>query len=606
MPIHYRPEEKELELMTLINVDGHKYESGVEDTWRYVEDMGFPSFASGFNGDDWLILPPMTFDNTEKAYRFEMEIGLVHDRDTSGTYEVCIGKAPTAEAMTRQIVPESHCLHMLGDILEYFFAVSEPGTYYIGIHAKTNEVSFHVSDIDISLSDRAADVPQGVSNLEAVPAAGAALNATVTFRMPEYTAAGRKLDASTVITAEVASVSTIPGYPAYDHPVATKTVTGAPGSVHTVNIETAQSYNNINVTCSIDGKAGKAETAIVYTGVVRPYLVQNLKGEVSEDNMSVTLTWDKPVEGEEDGVIGDDFTYEIYYYNQSWEFGDAVQPGMTSYTYTLREGADLQYVLLGVMARNAAGLSYHVAGVPFTIGTPLALPWVDNLLTEDSSDNMAILRPSDEYQETYWTMMDPASLSPIFANPEKVAWIGYTGEGFTNLKTRLALPKVSTRGYDEVTMTFTYWGGMAAAKMRILGETFGMTEPILVAELPAASGWNTYSFTLPESLVNRGWITLMLDADITNDQTYAMFSGYSITGKSGVEGIAADETDGTISVAGGMLTVSGFAGQPLVVCDLAGRKVIATDRLDIVNTYCLAPGTYIVRAGSKAAKVAIR
>lgn len=146
--------------------------------------MGFPAFASGFNGDDWLILPPMQFDNTEKAYRFEMEIGLVHDRDTSGTYEVYIGTAPTAEAMTRVIIPESHCEHMLGDILEEFFAIPEPGVYYIGIHTKTGQVSFHVSDIDISLSERSAEVPIGVTGLSATPAAEGNLSASVEFTLP--------------------------------------------------------------------------------------------------------------------------------------------------------------------------------------------------------------------------------------------------------------------------------------------------------------------------------------------------------------------------------------------------------------------------------------
>ena len=251
-----------------------------------------------------------------------MEIGLVHDSDTRGTYEVCIGTEPTAEAMTRVIIPESHCLHMLGDILEEFFAVPEAGVYYIGIHAVTKTVSFHVSDIDITLSDRDADVPTGVTELQATAGADGALTATVSFKMPLTTADGRMLDAATVITATVASESTVPGKPDQNVPVASKQVTGTPGSLQTVEIETAQNYNNISVTCTVDGRIGKAETVLIYTGLVRPYIVNDFAASLSEDNLTVNLSWTPPTEGEEEGAVGTSFYYEVYYYDSVWKYLD--------------------------------------------------------------------------------------------------------------------------------------------------------------------------------------------------------------------------------------------------------------------------------------------
>lgn len=605
-PVHFRPEEKELELMTLINVDGHKFEDGRDDTWRFIMDMGFPAFASGYNGDDWLILPPMNLSNTSKAYRFEMEIGLVHDMDTSGTYEVCIGTSPTAEAMTRVIIPTSHCEHMRGDILEEFFAVSEPGTYYIGIHTVTNKVSFHVSDIDVSLSSRDADVPTGVTDLQAVAGEEGALNATVSFKMPEYTADGRKIDPSTVITANVESYSINPEKP--NTPavyVASASVTGAPGSVQSVVVNTAQNYNNITVTCVIDGRAGKGETTMIYTGVVLPYIVQDLKGTISEDNMSVELTWTPPVQGQEPGVIGDSFRYLIYYYGDGWQYGDDAGVDVLHYTYTLKPGAELQHVRLGVMAYNAAGLSDYIQGATFSIGTPIQLPWVDDLTTPQSYENMNIVRPNEQYENTWWLGDDPATISPIFANESKMAMIGYT-VGYTNVKGLVSLPKVSTRDYSAAKLVFNYWDGVAAAKMRILGKTFGMEERMLLSELPCeGKGWRSYTIELPEQLLNRGWIELYVEADIADEQTYAMFSGYSITGTSGVSDVAVSN-EGKITTGPGSLTLSGFSGESLIVSDIAGRAVVTARSLDDVNTYCLAPGTYIVRAGGKAAKVVIR
>ncbi|MDE6485046.1 MAG: fibronectin type III domain-containing protein [Duncaniella sp.] len=580
-PIHFRPEPKDFELMTTINIDGHKYESGADDTWRFIEadEMGFPAFASGYNGDDWLILPPVNFDNTAKAYRFEMEIGLVHDSDTRGTYEVCIGTAPTVEAMTRVIIPESHCLHMLGDILEEYFAVPEPGVYYIGIHAVTKTVSFHVSDIDITLSDRDADVPTGATDLQVTAGADGALTATVTFKMPLTTADGRMLDASTVITAEVASESTVPGSSsAQNTPVASKQVTGAPGSLQTVEIETAQNYNNIKVTCSVDGRVGKAETALVYTGVVRPYIVNNFKAELSEDNLTVTLTWTPPTEGEEDGAIGDSFYYEVYYYDSAWVYLNEVGWDKTEYTLTMPADTELFYTTLGVMAHNPAGISYHIVGTGFSIGDPVKLPWVNNLDNQITENNTIIMRPSEEYNGTYWMPGNPATLlAPIFAVDGDLAMMGYTVDGQTDLKAMVALPKFTTAGINDAQITFNYWGGIAAAKMRLLGQAYGMDEPVLIGELPFDnSGWTSATFTLPAELQDKGWVILMVDADIADDQTFALFSGYTLSSPSGIADVEMNVTDA-----------------PVEYYNLQGIRVKGTP----------APGLYIRRQGNEVKKV---
>lgn len=607
IPVHFRPEEKELEMMTLINVDGHIYDDGTEDTWRFTTEMGFPSFASGYNGNDWLILPPMTFDNTEKAYRFEMEIGLVHDMDNTGTYEVCIGTEPTVEAMTRVIIPESRCYHMLGDILEEFFAVPEPGVYYIGIHTITHKVSFHVSDIDLKLSDRSAAVPVGVTDLVAIPGEKAALNATVSFTMPTETAAGTMLPADKELTAIVRSYATEPGYNKDRELVAEKPVKGLPGSKQQVEIETAQNYNAITVAVESEGLVGKGTETLIYTGVVRPYLVNNLKATVSEDNMSITLTWTPPTEGEEEGEIGDSFLYVIYdYISSSWTYADDAGWDVYEYTYTVDDDFPLSYLTLGVMAFNAAGLSYHVAGQSAMVGHPVPVPWTNDLDNEVTYDNAVLVRPTEQYNDTYWVPANPAELlSPIFALPSNFAFIGYSDQNVTNRKTRLGLPKVSTAGLNDVVMSFDYWGGKYASTIRLMAQTVELDEPIVIATLPADSnGWTTYTFTLPESLQDQGWVIFFVDADIPNDQTFAMFSGYSLSSESGVDSIFGSAP--TISGGQGTLTVTGHAGEKLIVSDLQGKTMLMREALDAHSVFMLPAGIYIVRAGDETAKVIVR
>lgn len=609
--IHYRPEEKELELFKIINADGKKDELGNDKSWRYTEDMGFPSFASGFDGDDWLIFPPIDFNDTSEAYAFEMEAGLVHDSDPSGTIAVYIGKNPTPEAMTQEIIAPYHCEHMRGDILKEYFAVREPGTYYIAIRCITGRVSFHVSDIDIARTDRSAFVPTGVTELTAVPGADGALNAQVSFKMPTTLANGNQIAADEQITATVTVNQTTPGINGQlGEQVSQYTVSGTPGSLQSLTVTTAQNYNRIAVACDMGSDAGSIVSTVIYTGVVIPYIVNNLKAEVSEDNMSMKLTWDPPTEGEDEGPIGNDFLYTIWYYNSGWEFGDDAGWNSSEYTYTLPEGADLQWVRLGVMAYNEAGQSYHISGVIEVIGTPYSLPMDEKFPNYmETYDPVMVLSPSAEYTDVSWLCDDPATvLSPIFANSSNVAFIGFANQGATNVKTRLSLPKFSTLDTSDVTFTIDYYGGFNGsyyAPMKVLYKTFGMAQPAEVASLPEAQGWTQKSSVLPAEASGKNWVELYLDASFADDQHFAIFSGYSISGVSGVNDIDGEKNQAVFSSAG-MLHVVGFAGENLSVFTTDGKIILTREGLADATGVALRPGVYMVTVGKNSYKIAVK
>lgn len=611
--IHYRPEEWELPLFTILNADGLKDNEGNDITWHYFEDMAFPAFSSGYDGDDWLFFPPMLFDNVENAYCYIMEAGLVHDSDTRGRISVYIGKEATPEAMTQTILPPHQCEHMRGDDIKEYFAVNEPGVYYIGVHAISHNVAFHISDMDISVTDISAEVPVSVSNLNAVADPDGKLQATVTFTMPELTSKGEAIPEDANLTATVSSFIHTTGSTERGEMVDAQTVSGKPGSQQTVVIGTAQNDNLITVAAAINGKYGAEASTLLYTGLVRPYIVQDLKAEVSEDNMSMHLTWNPPVEGEEDGAIGDTFYYTIWYYNNSWEFGDFVGWDVTEYTYTLPEGSEQQWIRLGIMALNDAGQSYHVTSVTEVIGTPYTLPIVETFPDYyEEYEPIMVQRPTPEYEHTYWYVDDPADiLSKDFANESGVAYIGFVSSEnpdvvIKNAKSRLSLPKFSTRNLDEISFTLEYFGGLHnkyAAKFHLLANGYGIT-PVNVADFPKGEGWISHSVILPETFSNRDWVELLLDADYADDQEFAMFSGYSVASGSGKGSLTAD-TEGRVSASHGMLHVVGFPGQPLVVSDLAGRIVIMRDRLDLQNGFMLSPGIYMVKAGNKSFKIVI-
>lgn len=608
--IYFRPEEEEFMLFEAIDLDGKTTSDGQIRNWQFSTYMGFPSFMSGADGEDLLIFPPMNFTRTDISYQFSMEAGLRLDIDGTGTIEVWIGKEPTLEGMTQRIMAPYAPQYMRGDLLSEHFAVSEPGTYYIGILTKTRQVGIHISELTVEETDRPADVPLSVTGLTATPAAAGALSATVAFTMPTKTANGNTIDAGTEITATVISRSYVLNHPEQGEVTATKTVTGTPGQQMSVEIETIQNKNTIGVSCSIDGRTGTEVTTDVYTGVVKPYIVQNLKAEISEDNMTAKLTWTPPVESDDeagDGPIGENFFYTMWFYADGWQKLDDIGWDVLEAEVSLEEGAPQNYYMLGVMALNAAGQSTHISSLTVVVGTPYTLPMTETLPNGDTTYwPVMIQRPADNYNGTYWTVDDPATASPLFANESGLAYIGYIGEdGVESAMSRLSLPKFSTVGIEDITVSLTYWGGPFEARMSLLANTYGAAAPEAIGEFPVGDGWITNSITLPQSLQGHKWVELLLDSEFADNQRFAMFSSYSITGVSGVEGIDASGR-GRIYTTPGMLHVAGFATQPLTVADISGRTVVSVASLEDIAGYALRPGVYIVRAGSTVRKVVVR
>ncbi len=605
--LHYRPEEYEFKLFKAIDIDGKTDSEGNPRNWHYTETMGFPSFASGADGKDLLVFPPILFDNTEKAYQFQMEAGLISDIDNTGTIEVLIGKEPKLESMTRTVIPATRLYYMRGDIMTEYISVPEPGTYYIGVLTHTNKVAFHISDMDIKLTDRDADVPMTVTDLEATAGANGALTATVSFTMPSKTVSGKDIAPDAEITATIIARDYVRYKPFEGDVISTTTVTGKPGENVSAVVKTQQNYNTIGVSCSLDNRSGVETTTMLYTGLVRPYIVQNFKAEVSEDNMGVHLTWTPPVEGEDPGTIGDTFYYSVWYYADGWKFYDGVGWDVTEAFVELDSENPQTILMVGVMAMNDAGQSDHIASASVVAGLPYKLPMTETLDNgEETFYPIAIQRPELSYTYSYWMVTDPADVSAIFANQSGWAYVGYIGaHGVEKAKSRLSLPKFSTEDCTDVKISLTYWGGPYEAPFTLLSNVYGSEAPETIGTFPTGNGWITNIIPLPEKLNGLKWVELLLDTDFESPDNFAMFSGYSISGTSGVK-MTGSDGEGRIFTTPGMLHVAGFAGERLTVSDTSGRVFISVPSLGDIAGYALAPGMYVVRAGDKAKSVIVK
>ncbi len=606
--LHFTPTEEQVGLFTFVDLDGKLDSEGNPRNWHYSTTMGFPSFASGADGDDLLIFPPINLSDTEHAYRFEMEAGLIRDIDVTGTLEVILGREPKLESMTQVIVPERQFYHMAGDIIVEYFGVKEPGTYYIGIRAKSHDVAFHVSDIDLQTSTVSNSVPSQPSALSGTASADGAKKAIVTFTMPEKTVTGVIIDADTELTAKITAREFVPFKPSEGEVAGTTTVRGKPGETVTATVDTHQGTNTIGVCCSQGGNYGAEATMNLYTGLYKPYRVENFKGEVSEDNMTLKLSWTPPVESSEmePGLpIGDTFYYTVWYYSNGWTHLANVGWDILSYDVELPADAAQNLYTIGVMALNDAGQSDYINYSGWILGPPYKLP-MNETFAEGDTEYWPIMtvRPDNSYQGTDWTLEDPAMISEQFANRSGIALVGYIGQdGITSAKARLGLPKFSTEDSKVASFTLSYWGGPNEAPMSLYAETFGSASPVKIATFPTGKGWMTNTVAIPAEFLGKKWMQLLIDAEFSSPNNFAIIDSYSIAGPSLIEGIGAE---GSIFAAGGMIHVAGFAGQPLTITDMSGRNVAESDKLQDINGFAVAPGIYIVKAGSTVRKVAVK
>ena len=173
-------------MMQTFDMDGDSYSWKVRD--GYMESMWA---LSKDGGDDWVILAPIEFPEASAVYSLEYTAKRNMPETGREKLQIPIGReGKTWEAMTTVLVDTYEPLSEYSMTKEVF-SVPEAGTWYIAFHATSLkyeigvETGINVKDIKITKSEIGTDSPAAVTELSAVRGDKGALNATVTFRMPE-------------------------------------------------------------------------------------------------------------------------------------------------------------------------------------------------------------------------------------------------------------------------------------------------------------------------------------------------------------------------------------------------------------------------------------
>lgn len=570
LPAYFRPTAEDFELCQTIDGDGNGR------GWSYdaANEAFFASYNLDTDVDDWLILPGVNLSG-ESACAFSMQTRRMRSYFDGEAIEVRAAMQPTAEALAAGVVViEETGLPAAFEEFNGSFTPDEAGKWYIGLHAVSDadQAGLFVKEVLISENGVTPASPADVTELKAEAAAGATLEATVSFKLPETTVGGDPIDAATVIEATVSGASVA-------------TVSGAPGqSVETV-VATVQGLNRISVTTAIGELPGTTVYVEVYTGYDVPGKVVDLTTAISADMMSAEISWAAPTEGLDGGVIDPEaLTYNIYVQKSSsvGNYWELLEEGVEATTYTFATESTVQDVYtLGVAAANVADVNPVPSAVLIVLGTPYALPMVetfDNPPAYYTYNYWVTYMPTEEY-DTQWGVL-PVEVLPFFDTTE---WnVVLCGMGLSDgALGRCGFPVFSTKGHDAVALTAPFWtGSMATPDVRVTGMCYGMTEPIEVGTVSSNGTWNEVTFMLPDELIDKEWVSLFIEASFPEGTSqWVCMDGYTITPVSAVSNI---EIEGN--------------ADPAEYYNLQGILVQGTP----------APGLYIRRQGQRIEKVVVK
>lgn len=585
------PTAYQVSVMTTADVNGDSF------GWYYNNEEGAlqSDYSEAGPMDDWVFMPAIEFPDKDVLYRLAFSASPALDGYNGERLSVWYGESPAPEAMTVNIVKEFNP----GDKKEYaeygdYFGIPRAATGYIGFHATSlpNQYGIWLKNIKISKTGIVAGSPAAVTALEATPVAGN-LRARVSFTMPSVTMGGDPIPASTTLTATVKSGA------------GSVEVTGQPGGNVNGEVATASGMNTLTVSVSDGTHTGPEMSVSVYTGADVPSPVEDIKGTLSSDMMSLDISWTAPVTGANGGDIDPDgITYQIYRYNASgaaagWKL--VGESKTTSYTFEMAADEPQDYVQLGVLACNSLGDSGRIVTVQEVMGPPYKLPVTENFESSNgASINPWIIYPVGDVDADW-------GFGPLaeFMNGGKGIGIICTPSG-AGAHGRLGMPRFSTSGASDISLTLELYGGVNSVPVTIYGLRPGMDSPEKIAEMKAASTLEKVTAILPGEWADQGWVQLYFDASFPNEKDVLGIESLEIKGKiSGIDEILSG-SDAGIYASGHGVVFKGLRGETYSIYSASGMLlstgVIAGDnqRIEVPE------GIIIARAGSHSLKMSAR
>lgn len=383
-------------IWTTLDVNNDKEESsfGLRGVWSRDQTQNAAAYIFGRGtADDWLISPPIKL-HAGRTYMISLQAKAraAGSKTYPEKFEVKLGKAATAEAMTTTIIPVTEVTSV--DYQTYdnlAVTVDETGDYNIGIHALSTEDGWtlYINSLEVDVAT-VPTAPEPVRELKAAAATGGKLEATVSFRTPSKNMQGDALSeplSKVEIYRDQILVHTFQ-QAALDTELSWTDVQGLSNGWHT--------YRVIPY-CGED--AGPKAEIRTYVGVDVPGRVNNIR--VRDEQTSVTVMWDKVGSTGASGglVIPEDVDYLVW---STFSFGGAHMLNQLKATvhddtsvrleFDTNEGEQREESW-AVQARNVAGTG-EAYMKSILVGAPYSLPFKETVTGGEMSNYWDLQRTS--------------------------------------------------------------------------------------------------------------------------------------------------------------------------------------------------------------------
>ena len=364
--------EADLAYFKVIDADNDGITWGIEEPGMFNDNDGYARILRGeekHSFDDWLVSPAL---HVKANHKYKISFRL------SGRYkyyeeqfEVMYGTAPTPEAMTKTLMPQTMIKRSDFEAVTLTLDADKDETIYLGFHALSVKPEAMGVKIDDVVMTAGVDffAPDQVTGLEAEADPQGALSTQITFTAPTKRLNGETLDKITGFllrrTGQV--VAEIPA---------------APGSKVTFTDNTATNGINVYSVAAVNDKGASfyCTPVAIYVGEDAP--VAPVKKNTETRDNSIRFNWEAPARGRLGGYLNPEkITYTLAE-SDGADFKPTYTPvgettGKTFFDYAVNpnDGAEQTVKTLFVKAKNSYGESSYVPLPSYIQGKPYEIPF---------------------------------------------------------------------------------------------------------------------------------------------------------------------------------------------------------------------------------------
>ena len=351
--------EADLAYFKVIDADNDGITWGIEEPGMFNDNDGYARILRGeekHSFDDWLVSPAL---HVKANHQYKISFRL------SGRYkyyeeqfEVKYGTAPTPEAMTKTLMPQTMIKRSDFEAVTLTLDADKDETIYLGFHALSVKPEAMGVKIDDVVMTAGVDffAPDQVTGLEAEADPQGALSTQITFTAPTKRLNGETLDKITGFqlrrTGQV--VAEIPA--------------AAPGSKVTFTDNTATNGINVYSVAAVNDKGASfyCTPVAIYVGEDAP--VTPIKKNTETRDNSIRFNWEAPARGRFGGYLNPEkITYT--------PVGETTGKTFFDYAVNPNDGAEQTVKTLFVKAKNSYGESSYVPLPSYIQGKPYEIPF---------------------------------------------------------------------------------------------------------------------------------------------------------------------------------------------------------------------------------------